>query len=108
MDGGGNCEKSLELHYRPAGFARPRAERRGLLRPARAPAAAALLALSGSLALPATAEAQTVISPAAPTGFTAAVGNAQVTLAWTRRLRARRSPATSTATRRTATIRRCG
>ena len=92
MDGGGNCEKSLELHYRPAGFARPRAERRGLLRSARAPAA----------------EAQTVISPAAPTGFTAAVGNAQVTLAWTRRLRARRSPATSTATRRTATIRRCG
>ena len=45
---------------RAAGRARPRGARRGLVRSARAVAAAALLALTGSLALPASAEAQTV------------------------------------------------
>ena len=44
---------------RPPGLARPRAARRSPLRSAGALAAAALLALSGALALPATAEAQT-------------------------------------------------
>ena len=46
---------------RPAGFARLGGARRGLVRPARGLAAAALLALSGALALPATAEAQTTL-----------------------------------------------
>ena len=44
---------------RPPGFARPRAARRSPVRSAGALAAVALLALSGALALPATAEAQT-------------------------------------------------
>ena len=44
---------------RAAGPARPPAARRGLVRSARALAAAALLALAGTLALPATAQAQT-------------------------------------------------
>ena len=44
---------------RPAGLARVAGARRGLVRSARALAAAALLALFGGLALPATAEAQT-------------------------------------------------
>ena len=44
---------------RPAGFARLAGARRGLVRPARALAAAALLVLTGALALPATAQAQT-------------------------------------------------
>ena len=39
--------------------------------------AAALLALSGALALPAAAQ-----TPAAPTNFTAAPGDAQVVLSW--------------------------
>ena len=45
---------------RSAGPARPRLTRRGLARSARALAAAVLLALSGALALPATAQAQNV------------------------------------------------
>ena len=47
---------------RAAGFARPPLVRRGLVRSALALAAAALLLLSGALALPATAEAQTAIT----------------------------------------------
>ena len=47
---------------RAAGPARPRLAPRGLLRSARALAAAALLALSGALALPATAQAATLVS----------------------------------------------
>ena len=47
---------------RPAGPARPRAARRGLVRSARALAAAALLALSGALALPVTAQADVLVS----------------------------------------------
>ena len=54
---------------RPAGPARPPAARRGLVRSARALAAAALLAFSGAFALP--ASAQTL--PAAPTNFSAEV-----------------------------------
>ena len=50
------------IRRRPAGFARPRVARRSLLRSARALAAPALLALSGALALPATAQAQTVVT----------------------------------------------
>ena len=46
---------------RAAGPARPRLARCGLVRSARALAAAALLALSGALALPVTAEAQTAL-----------------------------------------------
>ena len=48
---------------RPAGFARLRGARHGLVRSARALAAAALLALSCALALPATAQAQNVSEP---------------------------------------------
>ena len=47
---------------RPAGSARPCGARRGLVRSARALAAAALLALSGALALPATAQAAVLVS----------------------------------------------
>ena len=46
---------------RPAGLARPRGGQRGLVRSARALAAAALLALSGALALPVAARAQDVV-----------------------------------------------
>ena len=45
-----------------AGPARPPVARRGLVRSARALAAAALLALSGALALPGTAEAEVLVS----------------------------------------------
>ena len=45
---------------RPAGLARPRTAPRGLVRSTRALAAAALLALSGALALPAAAQAQEI------------------------------------------------
>ena len=48
---------------RPASSARPRVTRHGLVRSARALAAAVLLALSGALALPATAQAQNVSEP---------------------------------------------
>ena len=61
-----------------AGPARPRVARCSLIGCARALAVAALVALSCALALPAVAQT----APAAPTDFTAAVGNAQVTLTW--------------------------
>ena len=48
---------------RATGFARLRVTRHGLVRSARALAAAVLLALSGALALPATAQAQNVSEP---------------------------------------------
>ena len=51
-----------------AGVARLLGARRGLLRSARALAAAALLALTGALALPATAEAQTAVTLVSNTG----------------------------------------
>ena len=47
---------------RPAGPTRPPVARRGLVRSARALAAAALLTLSGALALPATAQAEVLVS----------------------------------------------
>ncbi len=61
---GGRSSSYLHAAFaaaRPAGSARLRATRRGLVGSARALAAAALLALTGALAHPATAEAQTVI-----------------------------------------------
>ena len=54
--------------------------RRGLLRPARALAAAALLALSGALALPATAEAQTATTLVSNTGQVMHTGYAEIPL----------------------------
>ena len=57
--GGHPSSKTASAAARPAGFARLRGPR-GRVRYAGALAAAALLALSGALALPATAEAQTV------------------------------------------------
>ena len=60
--GGRPSSQTVSAAGRPAGFARPVGGRRGLVRSARALAAAALLALSGALALPATAEAQTEIT----------------------------------------------
>ena len=62
--GGHPAPSTASAAARPAGFARL--------------AGAALLALSGSLALPATAQAQ----PPAPTGFSAEAGDGQVTLSW--------------------------
>ena len=53
------CIYAVSAAGRPAGFARLGGARRGLVRSARALAAAALLALFGGLALPATAQAQT-------------------------------------------------
>ena len=53
------CIYAVFAAGRPAGLARVAGARRGLLRSARALAAAALLALFGGLALPATAQAQT-------------------------------------------------
>ena len=57
--GGRPSSQTVSAAARPAGFARLAGARRGFHRPARALAAAALLALAGALALPATAEAQT-------------------------------------------------
>ena len=56
---GGRPSSETVSAGRPVGFARLRGARRGLVRPARALAAATLLVLTGALALPATAEAQT-------------------------------------------------
>ena len=58
---------------RPAGPARLRGARRGLVRSARALAASALLALSGALALPATAQADVLVSNI---GETSGIGGA--------------------------------
>ena len=57
--GGHPFPSTASAAARPAGFARLAGARRSLIGSARALAAAALLALSGGLALPATAEAQT-------------------------------------------------
>ena len=59
--GGRPSSETCSAAGRPAGPARLRGTRPGIVRSARAFAAAALLALTGALALPATAEAQTVI-----------------------------------------------
>ena len=60
--GGSPSSKTASPAARPAGFVRLRGARRGLLRSARALAAAALLALTGGLALPATAQAEVLVS----------------------------------------------
>ena len=57
--GGRPSSETCSAADRPVGFARLRGTRRGFLRSAWALAAAALLALTGGLALPATATAQT-------------------------------------------------
>ena len=57
--GGSPSSKTASPAARPADLARLAGARRGLIRSARALAGAALLALSGVLALPATAQAQT-------------------------------------------------
>ena len=57
--GGHPSSQTESAAARPAGFARLAGARRGLVHSVRTLAAAALLALSGGLALPATAEAQT-------------------------------------------------
>ena len=57
--GGPSSSQTASAAGRPAGLARLAGARRGLFRSAGALAAAALLALSGAVALPATAEAQT-------------------------------------------------
>ncbi len=59
--GGRPSSRTCSAAGRPAGFARLAGARRGLVGSARALAAAALLALTGALALPATAEAQTTL-----------------------------------------------
>ena len=71
--GGHPSPSTASAAARPAGFARLAGARRGLFRSARALAAAALLALTGALALPATAEAQT--DNTAPTLSDASVSN---------------------------------
>ena len=58
--GGHPSPSTASAAGRPAGLARLAGARRGLVRSVRALAAAALLALCGALALPATAQAQTV------------------------------------------------
>ena len=72
--GGHPSPSTASAAARPAGFARLAGARRGLFRSARALAAAALLALTGALALPATAEAQTEDNTA-PTLSDASVSN---------------------------------
>ena len=69
--GGRPSSRTCSAAGRPAGLARLAGARRGLLRPARALAAAALLALTGALALPATAEAQTATTLVSNTGQSA-------------------------------------
>ena len=66
--GGSPSSKTVSAAARPAGFVRLAGARRGFVRSARALAAVALLALSGALALPATAEAQTVTTLVSNTG----------------------------------------
>ena len=66
--GGSPSSKTASAAARPAGFVRLAGARRGFVRSARALAAVALLALSGALALPATAEAQTVTTLVSNTG----------------------------------------
>ena len=56
--GGSPSSKTASAAARPGGFVRLRGARRGLVGSARALAAAALLALCGGLALPATVQAQ--------------------------------------------------
>ena len=60
--GGSPSSKTVSAAARPAGLARLAGARRGLVRSARALAAAALLALCGGLALPATAQAEVLVS----------------------------------------------
>ena len=60
--GGSPSSKTASAAARPAGLARLAGARRGLVRSARALAAAALLALTGGLALPATAQAEVLVS----------------------------------------------
>ena len=60
--GGRPSSETASAAGRPVGFARLPGARRGLDRPARALAAAALLALTGALALPATAQADVLVS----------------------------------------------
>ena len=69
--GGRPSSRTCSAAGRPAGLARLAGARRGLVRPARALAAAALLALTGALALPATAEAQTATTLVSNTGQSA-------------------------------------
>ena len=59
--GGRPSSQTVSAAGRPAGFARLPLARRGLVGSARALAAATLLVLTGALALPATAEAQTTL-----------------------------------------------
>ena len=65
---------------RPAGFACLTGARRGLVRSARALAGAALLALTGALALPATAEAQTPTTLVSNIGQTASAFSTTVSI----------------------------
>ena len=60
--GGSPSSKTYSAAARPAGLARLAGARRGLVRSARVLAAAALLALTGALALPATAQADVLVS----------------------------------------------
>ena len=71
--GGHPSSQTASAAARPAGFARLAGARRGLVRSVRALAAAALLALVGALALPATAQAQAP-DTTAPTLISASVG----------------------------------
>ena len=59
---GGGSSPSASAAGRAAGVSRPVGARRGLVRSVRALAAAALLALAGALALPATAQADVLVS----------------------------------------------
>ena len=70
--GGSPSSKTYSAAARPAGFARLAGARRGLVRSARALAAAALLALCGGLALPATAQAAELVSNFDESGNTSA------------------------------------
>ena len=76
--GGRPSSRTCSAAGRRAGLARLAGARRGLVGSARALAAAALLALFGALALPATAQAQTTTTFVSNLGQTDAVFNAQV------------------------------